>query len=435
MVAVVSNPCRVICAKAFLDTFASNPTYMGVGRTRAWVPTSASPTASDTNPPVPLDSTKDMADYFRSLIGAKRINAADVSLAIPRFNWTSGEVYTQFDCTDQDIATKNMFVVVNDSLSSSYLNVYKCIGNGNGAASTISPSGTSTSVIGPLADGYKWKFMFKIDTGDMAKFATSKFLPIKEAASGSLQEAVQNSAVAGTVDTIVVSNGGTGYTTAPSVTITGDGTGATATATVVGGIVTAIEINSPGSGYTYADVAISGVGSDAAAYANVAPTGGHGSNALYELGAYYVVMSCLMEFDESGDISTANEVRSAFIFRNPKNQAGTAFTDATARMTTKLDISTVVGAFALDERITASNGAIGYIVEVGTGYLLLNDVKGTFAAAGTIAGATSGATATITTVTLPEIKFMPAGTFYMETREPVSRATNQSERYNVVLQW
>ena len=47
-----------------------------------------------------------------------------------------------------------------------------------------------------------------------------------------------------------VTSGGSGYTSAPAVTITGNGTGAAATATVSGGAVTAINITSAGSGYT-----------------------------------------------------------------------------------------------------------------------------------------------------------------------------------------
>jgi hypothetical protein len=47
-----------------------------------------------------------------------------------------------------------------------------------------------------------------------------------------------------------VTNGGSGYTTAPAVTITGTGTGAAATATVANGAVTGITITSAGSGYT-----------------------------------------------------------------------------------------------------------------------------------------------------------------------------------------
>lgn len=65
---------------------------------------------------------------------------------------------------------------------------------------------------------------------------------------------------------VAVSNGGTGYTTAPTVAITGTGgTGATATATVVAGVVTAVTITNAGSGYETASVAFSGGGGSGAA--------------------------------------------------------------------------------------------------------------------------------------------------------------------------
>ncbi|MBX7211676.1 MAG: putative Ig domain-containing protein [Verrucomicrobiaceae bacterium] len=54
-----------------------------------------------------------------------------------------------------------------------------------------------------------------------------------------------------TVSAVKVINGGSGYTSAPNVTITGgNGSGATATATVAGGKVTAITVTAGGSGFT-----------------------------------------------------------------------------------------------------------------------------------------------------------------------------------------
>jgi FtsP/CotA-like multicopper oxidase with cupredoxin domain len=59
----------------------------------------------------------------------------------------------------------------------------------------------------------------------------------------------------GIVSTIVVGSGGSGYQSAPAVTISGGGgTGATATATITGGVVTAITVTSVGSGYTAAPI-------------------------------------------------------------------------------------------------------------------------------------------------------------------------------------
>lgn len=70
---------------------------------------------------------------------------------------------------------------------------------------------------------------------------------------------------------VSVTNGGTGYTSAPTVAITGTGgSGATATATVVNGVVTAVTITAAGEGYETATVAFSGgAGSGAAATANI----------------------------------------------------------------------------------------------------------------------------------------------------------------------
>ena len=50
--------------------------------------------------------------------------------------------------------------------------------------------------------------------------------------------------------------GGSGYSVAPSVVVSGDGTGATATTTIVGGSVTVINITNGGSGYSSATFAI-----------------------------------------------------------------------------------------------------------------------------------------------------------------------------------
>lgn len=56
--------------------------------------------------------------------------------------------------------------------------------------------------------------------------------------------------ISGFVIGAIVTDGGSGYATAPAVTITGNGTGAAATATVSGGAVTGITIVNAGSGYT-----------------------------------------------------------------------------------------------------------------------------------------------------------------------------------------
>ena len=76
----------------------------------------------------------------------------------------------------------------------------------------------------------------------------------------------------GGISAVNVTNGGSGYTTAPTVALTGGGgTGATATATVAGGKITGFVITNPGSGYTSAPtVGLTGAGTGGAATAVVA---------------------------------------------------------------------------------------------------------------------------------------------------------------------
>jgi hypothetical protein len=60
------------------------------------------------------------------------------------------------------------------------------------------------------------------------------------------------------VSNIEVTNPGSGYLSAPTVTITGDGTGATAEATIVNGAIQSISVTNRGIDYTRAIVTISG---------------------------------------------------------------------------------------------------------------------------------------------------------------------------------
>jgi hypothetical protein len=105
------------------------------------------------------------------------------------------------------------------------------------------------------------------------------------------QSVVEQVAVDGAIYAIKVTNGGTGYTTTTQVAIEGDGTGATAVATVVGNVITKITMTNWGSGYTRAWVTITDVNRNnslgnfvnAVAYAILPPGNGHGIDAVNEM--------------------------------------------------------------------------------------------------------------------------------------------------------
>ena len=73
----------------------------------------------------------------------------------------------------------------------------------------------------------------------------------------------------GMIDSIQVTNGGTGYTSATVSITSTTGKGATATAVVSNGTISAINVTNPGTGYQDATVVITGDGSDATATATL----------------------------------------------------------------------------------------------------------------------------------------------------------------------
>jgi hypothetical protein len=71
------------------------------------------------------------------------------------------------------------------------------------------------------------------------------------------------------INSVTISNPGYDYASAPTVTISGDGYGATAVATVSGGRITGVKIINKGSDYTEATVTFSGLGAGAVAVAQL----------------------------------------------------------------------------------------------------------------------------------------------------------------------
>ena len=96
------------------------------------------------------------------------------------------------------------------------------------------------------------------------------------------------------VSSIQVTNRGAGFITNPTVTITGDGVGATATATIVNGGLDTITVTNRGSGYTRAVATLSG------------GDGGYGASALVILDARYGNIRTIY-FDDLSQRQVVNE--------------------------------------------------------------------------------------------------------------------------------
>jgi hypothetical protein len=433
MPAIITTKFRYQNARNLITDISdvNNSYYMFVARAQAWTP-------SDASVPNPLDRQFDEYDAWSNTIAMKRIAASQVSHCAPRYNWVSGTSYSEYDDQDSALSTKQYYVVTDE------LNVYKCIQAGAGA-SVVKPTGTATTIPTiPLADGYRWKFMFTITGNDVNKFLTNSFVPVKFLTEddNSIQWNIQNAAVKGAIHRIRITNGGSGYTSTPNVTITGDGSGAIATAVVTGGVVTAINVTTYGVNYNRAVVTISGGSptTPATARAIISPNGGHGSDPITELGGFYVMAQVLLEgADGSGDFIVDNDYRQLGIIRNPFDYGTTDISTSTTKsaLTILQHGSATGGSFVIDTQVIGgTSGARGFVTGLSTGVVKIyqNDSTGyvPFQVGEII---TQGAvSATISDITNSEVEKYSGDVVYIENRSPVNRAANQTEDVRLVIE-
>ena len=435
MPAIATSKFRIHNAEQFKEAFdetSNTIMYLFVGRNQAF--------PDDNSPPTPVNSTANVEfTPWRDMIGAKRIQASDVTHAISRYNWTSGNIYDYYDDQDTNLIESDDFYVITDDY-----NIYKCLWNAGATASTTKPTGTSTSKF-TTADGYIWKYMYTVSTASALKFLTNDYIPVQTLSSddGSDQWDVQSAAVDGGIDVIEVTSGGSGYTDGANTiaTITGDGTGATANVTVdASNVVTAVTVTSVGSGYTSANVQITGGGGTGAlATAIIGPKGGHGANAVEELGGKYIMLNVRLDGGEANTITTANEFRQVGIVRDPFD-FGTSSRGITSnyRQTFRYTLGSVSGTFSADEIISdgASNTAVVVEYDSTNQYLYtLKPLPNDFANASSISGGTSNATATIIAINTPGLQPYSGDIIYFENRVPIARAEDQIEDIKLVIQF
>ena len=442
MAAIITNRMRIKNADKFLDTVSSDSVYFFIGRTQPWA-------NSDTSIVTPVDSENDQVLAQQKMIAMKLIAASDTSHAVTRYNWTSGTTYAEYDDQDSALTTKQFYVLTDD------FNVYKCLKAGSGA-SVVKPTGTAYTVNAEESDGYIWKYMYTLSGTTTDKFLTNTFMPVQTLGSddGSLQWDVQDNAVDGAIYRIKVTNGGSGYTSAPTVTITGDGTGAAATATVSNGEVTEILIDTDvnglftgdeGSGYKQANVTITGGGgSNATARAVISPVGGHGVDAVTELGGFFTMLNIQLDGEDgSGDFPVDNEYRQLGMVLNPYDYGTTNVSTATTRIAQQSLTWTgsITGNINVDDTITGgSSGAVAYVDSIDTdnNTIRFHQEAATgytdFAPTETIT-ASSGGSVSVTAVNDPEVDKFTGEVLYIENRSAVNRATDQIEDVKLVLEF
>lgn len=161
----------------------------------------------DNNPPEVTNSQEGtFYDVYDTMIGGKKINDTDVIHMIKRHDWQSGTVYEPYDSQTADLNLKQFFVVVRES---SFYNVFKCLDNNYGTASTQAPSKAEVNSDDEIyiteQDGYVWKYMYSIPSTTWDKFATEDYMPVVA------NTTVANTAVDGAIYSIQVEQVGRDY--------------------------------------------------------------------------------------------------------------------------------------------------------------------------------------------------------------------------------
>lgn len=454
MAAIITNYYRLFNARQFVESFAepyassdanaNTYHYVFIGRPQVW--------DNENLPPTPVDTMKLQSDVYKDMIAMKRLYNTDVSHVVPREDWVSSTVYDEYDhdrtATNPASSGATSLYLSNFYVMTDEYKVYKCLFNNNGAASTVKPTSTGTTSV-TLADGYIWKYMYTIDTDSILKFLTPEFMPVL------VNTTVRDAAVEGAIDVIKIVSGGAGYVSTPNVQIYGDGnsTATVAVAALNGGNVANITMTSVGNGYHVANVVIAGgnPAANATARAILSPPGGHGSDAVNELGGYYVMMTSRLTYNEgAGDYPTVNDFRRIGIVTDPKNfGTQTRATANTLAANYTLSTNTTSAAFTIDEIVTGStSGAKARILSTTDPVVgglantritqpledtITNHVA--FVVGETITGNVSGSTGNITQILNPEVQPHSGTVIYVDNRRNISRQADQAESIHIVIEF
>jgi len=443
--------------KRFIDDFKLDADssavryYIGISRSEDW---NDSDTAT-----TPVNTEREQRDFRHGLQSVKEVT--NFSFVIPRVNWTSGTTYAAYSDTVVAHPTVPYYAMIESN------QVYVCLRQGTNAAgvtqpSTVAPSGT-TNISFTTADGYAWKFLYSIGTLDAAAFKSANFIPVKlqGATTGSSpatdveQLGIQNAAIAGRqIVGFSIDAAGTGYTSNPTVAITGNGTGAAASAVQSGGSIVKITIDDSastlkmGTGYDYASIALSGGGGSGATGTVIfGPKAGFGADPSDDLRARAIMFNAKPVGTEEGEFIVGNSFRQIGLIRNPTDSAGDAFTASDGNALRRLAMPTISSAFTQRTIMTGTtSGAKAFVNKTDSDEIWYHQTEATgftqFQEAEAVTDTSGGAGVTQAAGTdadsdayiEPKVDKYSGDLMYIENRAAVTRAADQTEDIKVIIE-
>jgi hypothetical protein len=361
MSAIITDQIRILNAKNFIA---------GINTTNSYYSFIGLPNPTDvqsdwnTNPPKPRDCFDEENNYWDTMIALKKINSSDVSHVIKKRFWSSGTSYDMYrhdysiskSSGPTNLYSSNYYVINSD------YRVYICLYNGVVPDNNFQPKPSldeptftdlEPRAAGTSGDGYIWKYLYTVKPSEIVKFETADFIPVPANWETSTENAaVRNNAVDGSIKIVTITNRGADIGNANAiytgVPIRGDGTGAQCTITIgADKKVESIVVSNQGSGYTYGSVdLVAGnvpTGSIRPTFdVIISPKGGHGADIYRELGAYNVLLYSRIENDSlNPDFITGNQFARIGIVQNPTVSSGSLLTAEKASATYALKLTGV----------------------------------------------------------------------------------------------
>lgn len=255
------------------------------------------------------------------------------------------------------------------------------------------------------------------------------------------QADVELAAINGGIHVIKVLNGGTGYTSA-TVTISGDGRGATATATVSNGAISKITVTNPGKEYTYATITITPVGSvptvAATVKAIISPPNGHGKSAIDELFGRTILFFNRLTVEPIKSITVDSDYRQICLYRSPRvfgsqllynSFFGTTCYKLTLTVGSNPALSNIaINSVVNVQATTTSTMQIRFrVIGRSTSTILLQaiDNNDELVTAGYVMKSPTGYFYSIALVEKPDIDTFTGDMIYIDNRQPFKALTNQ----------
>lgn len=141
-----------------------------------------------------------------NMLFGKKLANTDIAPVIKNNVWAANSIYDRYDNTSNTVHdNSNFYVVSPPAQTGGNYNVYKCIDNANGAASTVQPVLVQPTTF-QTSDGYKWRYLTSIQYSDYITLSTTNYTPIY--VNPTIAASAQTYSG---VEVVMISNSGSGY--------------------------------------------------------------------------------------------------------------------------------------------------------------------------------------------------------------------------------